>query len=164
MAMQINGDAAREALGNRNALPKFSKKEFLETFMVLPQARFETKGDGLRVAIVHEGEGAPLEKGMRVKVNYTGWLETGKKFDSSVGRPEPFEFTLGAGQVIKGWEEGLAGIKPGERRQLVIPPELAYGDRRQGKIPPRATLIFNVEAVAVTAAPHNPNGNLSIRA
>jgi FKBP-type peptidyl-prolyl cis-trans isomerase len=101
---------------------------------------------------------------MTITVNYAGWTENGVKFDSSQDRGKPFSFRLGQGTVIKGWEEGLAGMKPGEKRQLIVPAELAYGDRQVGKIPPGATLVFNVEAVSVEAPPGNPNGTLSVRA
>lgn len=96
------------------------------------------------------GTGAEAVAGKIVRVHYTGTLESGKKFDSSRDRGEPFSFKLGAGMVIKGWDQGVAGMKVGGRRKLTIPSELGYGDRGfPGAIPPRATLIFDVELVGV---------------
>jgi len=95
------------------------------------------------------GSGREAKKGDVVEVHYTGWLTDGKQFDSSKGG-EPFSFDLGAGQVIKGWDQGVAGMKVGGKRKLTIPPELAYGDRGfPGAIPPRSTLVFEVELLDV---------------
>ena len=108
---------------------------------------------GLEIEEVREGMGAAEAKaGQRVSVHYTGWLESnGSKFDSSVDRGQPFEFTLGAGEVIRGWDEGVAGMKVGGVRKLTIPPELGYGARGAGGvIPPNATLVFQVELLGVT--------------
>src|SRR5499426_500261 len=89
------------------------------------------------------GTGAEAKSGNTVSVHYTGWLTDGKKFDSSVDRREPFEFKLGAGMVIKGWDQGVAGMKVGGKRKLIIPPSLAYGDQGAGNvIPPNAELTF----------------------
>ena len=88
-------------------------------------------------------------RGKTVYVHYTGLLETGKKFDSSHDRGQTFSFKLGQGRVIKGWEEALSLMKPGEKRTLIIPPELGYGERGQGPIPPNSILIFEVELVKV---------------
>jgi FKBP-type peptidyl-prolyl cis-trans isomerase len=102
--------------------------------------------DGLEYWDIKEGTGAVAKSGDKVKVHYTGWLTDGKKFDSSVDHGQPFQFTLGAGQVIKGWDEGVAGMKIGGKRQLRIPSDLAYGSRgAAGVIPPNATLLFDVE-------------------
>ena len=104
---------------------------------------------GLKFEDTVVGEGAVASKGQTVSVHYTGWLENGTKFDSSKDRDEPFVFKLGAGQVIRGWDEGVAGMKVGGVRRLTIPSHLAYGDRGAGGvIPPKATLIFEVELLA----------------
>lgn len=96
------------------------------------------------------GEGAEAVPGHQVAVHYTGTLENGTKFDSSRDRGQPFRFALGGGQVIRGWDLGVAGMKVGGRRKLTIPHHLAYGDRGfPGLIPPRATLIFDVELLEV---------------
>lgn len=102
-----------------------------------------------------EGTGKTAEKGKAVLVHYTGWLydpkapdAKGEKFDTSEGRATPFGFVLGAGRVIRGWDEGLPGMKEGGKRTLIIPPNMAYGDRGAGgKIPPNATLVFDVELI-----------------
>jgi FKBP-type peptidyl-prolyl cis-trans isomerase len=99
---------------------------------------------------IRVGNGAVAKEGSHVRVHYTGWLTNGKKFDSSVDAGKPFDFTIGNGEVIKGWEEGVAGMKVGGKRQLRIPPELAYGAKGYpGAIPPNATLIFDVQLVGV---------------
>jgi FKBP-type peptidyl-prolyl cis-trans isomerase FkpA len=106
---------------------------------------------GLEYWDITEGTGAVAKNGQSVTVHYTGWLTNGKKFDSSLDRGEPFTVTpLGSAPVIKGWNEGLVGMKVGGKRQLRIPPELAYGDHGAGNvIPPNATLIFDIELLSV---------------
>ena len=101
---------------------------------------------GLEIEDIKVGDGAEAKAGQNVTVHYVGTLTDGKKFDSSRDRGQGFSFKLGAGQVIKGWDQGVAGMKVGGMRKLTIPPDLAYGDRGfPGAIPPRSTLIFEVE-------------------
>ena len=107
---------------------------------------------GLGYVEIVEGTGPQPETGDSVSVHYTGWLESGKKFDSSHDRGEPIVFPIGRGRVIKGWDEGVGAMRVGGKRKLIIPADLGYGDRGAGGlIPPGATLIFEVELVAVAA-------------
>ncbi len=104
----------------------------------------------LKIEPIATGSGVAPKAGDTVSVHYTGWLTDGKKFDSSVDRGEPFEFTLGRGEVIAGWDAGVATMKIGDKVKLTIPPEMAYGaGGYPGAIPPNATLIFEVELLAV---------------
>jgi len=118
------------------------------------EGKFVTTDSGLKYQDTEEGKGEAAKKDDNVEVNYTGWLTTdgtdkGKKFDSSIGK-KPFRFKLGAGDVIKGWDEGVAGMKPGGKRTLVIPPALGYGARGAGNdIPPNSTLLFEVELLRI---------------
>ncbi|MER3434980.1 MAG: peptidylprolyl isomerase [Leptolyngbya sp. ERB_1_1] len=108
-----------------------------------------TTASGLKYTDVVEGTGATPEAGQLVTVHYTGTLTDGTKFDSSRDRGQPFKFKIGVGQVIKGWDEGVGTMKVGGRRNLVIPPELGYGSRGIGPIPPNSTLLFDVELIKI---------------
>ncbi len=109
-----------------------------------------TTASGLQYEDLTEGTGATAKSGDNVEVHYTGWLTDGTKFDSSKDRGRPFGFQVGAGRVIKGWDEGVAGMKIGGKRKLTIPAALGYGARGAGKdIPPNATLVFEVELLGV---------------
>lgn len=113
-------------------------------------ARFHVSMSELVKEDVVVGDGAEAKSGKMVSVHYTGTLTSGKKFDSSHDRGSPFDFPLGAGRVIRGWDEGVVGMKVGGKRKLTIPSELAYGsDGFPGLIPPNSTLIFEVELIAV---------------
>ena len=110
----------------------------------------QTTASGLKFIDIQEGTGASPQQGQTIAVHYTGWLEDGTKFDSSLDRGQPIEFALGTGRVIAGWDEGLATMKVGGKRRLIIPPDLAYGPSgRPPVIPPNATLTFDVELLAI---------------
>ena len=105
----------------------------------------------MKIEKITSGSGASPKRGDTVSVHYTGWLTDGTKFDSSVDRNEPFAFVLGAGQVIQGWDQGVASMRVGDKARLTIPPELAYGKQGYpGAIPPNATLIFEVELLSIS--------------
>jgi FKBP-type peptidyl-prolyl cis-trans isomerase FkpA len=104
----------------------------------------------MKVEMITSGAGLSPKRGETVTVHYTGWLTDGTKFDSSVDRDEPFALVLGTGQVIQGWDEGVATMRVGDKARLTIPPELAYGEEGYpGAIPPHATLIFEVELLSI---------------
>ena len=105
----------------------------------------------MKIEKLSVGAGPSPKKGDTVSVHYTGWLMDGTKFDSSVDRDEPFSFVLGAGQVIQGWDEGVGGMRVGDKARLTIPPNLAYGkEGYPGAIPPNSTLIFEVELLSIS--------------
>ncbi len=128
-----------------------SKKSTQEVYPLGPDADgFYTSSTGLKFKDIIKGDGPRPRAGQTVVVHYTGWLTNGQKFDSSVDRGEPFEFVLGNGSVIKGWDEGVKGMHIGGQRRLLIPPQLGYGAKGAGdSIPPNAKLLFEVQLLAV---------------
>jgi FKBP-type peptidyl-prolyl cis-trans isomerase len=119
--------------------------EFEKQVLIKPSNPME-----LQIQILKEGQGTVAKAGDIVFVHYTGWLENGTKFDSSLDRGQPFQFVLGAGQVIQGWDQGVLGMKVGEKRKLIIPAALGYGNAGAGGvIPPNAVLIFEVELLKI---------------
>lgn len=121
-----------------------------ETPQQIAQTQYTTTTRGVLYHDITVGTGTLTQPGRLLTVHYTGWLTTGPKFDSSLDRKETFQFVLGAGRVIPGWEEGVSGMRIGGHRQLIIPPALAYGESGSGTtIPPNATLIFEIELVNI---------------
>lgn len=130
---------------------KDKKRNSQKVYPIGPDANgFYTSSTGLKFKDLKKGKGQRPRKGQKAIVHYTGWLKNGKKFDSSLDRGQPFSFVLGKGQVIKGWDEGVRGMKVGGKRRLLVPSHLGYGRRGAGNaIPPNATLIFDVKLLGV---------------
>ncbi|MEL6158243.1 MAG: FKBP-type peptidyl-prolyl cis-trans isomerase [Cyanobacteria bacterium J06554_11] len=162
LVAQFTGGDSEQAIADRavnapaaqtETLVSQSADDLLEDPMAGDAAAEEnvvTTDSGLQYVVIEEGDGASPQAGQRVFVHYVGTLEDGTKFDSSRDRGRPFDFTIGRGQVIKGWDEGVGMMKVGDRRKLIIPPELGYGARGAGGvIPPNATLIFDVELLRI---------------
>lgn len=140
------------ALGSFVASPiaEAAKKKENSTPPTKKEEKVTVTKSGLKIEEVAVGSGAEATAGKNVRVHYTGWLTNGTKFDSSVDRGTPFEFPLGKGRVIAGWDEGVAGMKEGGKRKLTIPAKLGYGDAGAGGvIPGGATLVFDVELIKV---------------
>jgi FKBP-type peptidyl-prolyl cis-trans isomerase len=136
--------------GKKNPAPKQQTQTPTTQQQSEQGGKLITTPSGLQYTDIVVGKGPAPQPGQLAVVNYTGWLEDGKKFDSSLDRGVPFEFRLGQGKVIKGWEEGVSTMKVGGKRKLIIPPELGYGDRGvPGVIPPNATLVFEIELLNI---------------
>jgi rhodanese-related sulfurtransferase len=143
---------------------KHKAKYFLIAVFAAILISGSTHAADLQIKNVLKGTGAEAARHSKVTVHYTGLLMNGKKFDSSVDRGTPFDFTLGAGQVIRGWDQGVEGMKVGGKRELVIPPKLAYGQRGAGGvIPPSATLKFEIELLAVAGAKYTNLDNAELK-
>jgi len=138
----------------------------LAALTLLSEQAFAAHGNAkVEVKITKQGDGATAVRHSKVKMHYTGWLLDGTKFDSSRDRGKPFEFTLGAGQVIPGWDMGIEGMKVGGKRELMIPADLAYGKKGAGGvIPPNATLKFEVELIALEPPKYENIGNGQLKA
>lgn len=136
-----------QAIGEAAVNPSATTSAKIPDFNSPPTALGETRktSSGLQYSTLAEGKGDAAKSGQNVTVHYVGTLENGNKFDSSRDKGQPFTFQIGGAQVIPGWDEGVAGMKIGERRKLIVPPALGYGVNGKGPIPPNATLIFEVE-------------------
>lgn len=152
--------------GAGNKIPPNATLEFEVELLDVQDAPKIKKGDDggiteLKIEDIEEGEGPEAKPGDMVSVHYTGTLLDGTKFDSSVDRGQPIEFPLGAGRVIRGWDQGVAGMKAGGKRKLTIPPHLAYGNRARPKIPAGSTLVFDVELIEIKEAPKGDDGGVA---
>ena len=139
------------------SVPEVSQGEEFDVYAGLGAGGFETTGSGLQIAILEEGDGETPESGQLVAVHYTGWLEDGTSFDSSVERGEPITFALDRQMVIPGWDEGIGMLQVGDTARLIIPSDLAYGEAGRPGIPPNATLVFDVQLLDISeGAPESP--------
>ncbi len=146
----LTGTTTTENATTENATTENTTGDAMAGENAAAEENIVTTDSGLQYVVITEGDGAAPQTGNRVFVHYVGTLENGTKFDSSRDRGRPFDFVLGQGQVIKGWDEGVGMMKVGDRRKLIIPPDLGYGARGAGGvIPPNATLVFDVELLRI---------------
>ncbi|UCG26533.1 MAG: FKBP-type peptidyl-prolyl cis-trans isomerase [Chloroflexota bacterium] len=150
-------EAAEEAASQEADELQAPESEEFDVYAGLNDSDFQTTESGLQYTVLEQGDGEQAQPGQVVAVHYTGWLEDGSSFDSSIDRGQPFSFALGQGMVIPGWDEGLALLHVGDKARLIIPSELAYGQAGRPGIPPDSTLIFDVELVSISeGAPESP--------
>lgn len=134
-----------QSCGNAPSTSPLEGRRELSRKAVESSKGMRTTPSGLQYEEIVVGQGPTPQPGQTVSVHYTGWLTNGEKFDSSVDKGQPFQFVLGQGEVIKGWDEGVSTMQIGGKRKLYVPPNLGYGDRDMGVIPPGSTLVFEVE-------------------
>ena len=141
--------ASRKKNRDKTSVAGVAQEKNQEQSIKAREKKMQEALEKLKIEVLKAGEGEEAKNDDFVTANYIGMLEDGTKFDSSYDRGQPFSFYLGAGQVIKGWDLGILGMKVGEKRRLTIPPELGYGETGAGSIPPNATLIFEVEMLKI---------------
>ncbi|NJD10763.1 MAG: FKBP-type peptidyl-prolyl cis-trans isomerase [Gemmatimonadetes bacterium] len=151
-ATACGGDGAEKAQPAEEQAPALPRDAVtIETYadsLNVDLAKMQRTETGLYVLDIKEGEGAPVQAGQTVTMEYTGWLPNGRRFDTSEGK-QPYVFTVGRGEAIKGWDQGVLGMKAGGQRRLIVPPRLAYGDEGfGGYIPPSAVLVFDLVLVS----------------
>jgi peptidylprolyl isomerase len=152
-AQSKNANRKATAVTQRRTRPTMSVRRHKPPVTLARTSLVQTLPSGLSYIVTRRGEGRQPHPGEKVIVHYTGIMTNGVKFDSSLDRGQPFVFELGAGRVIKGWDEGIGKLKVGDQATLIIPPELAYGEKGRGPIPPNATLIFVIELVGIEEKP-----------
>ncbi len=148
LALSFLACSGKEESAAQSATPQEASSAAGSDTFAMP-ASLQTTPSGLQYAIDQSGTGTKPQTGQTVTVHYTGWLTDGTKFDSSRDGGEPYAFGIGQQEVIAGWDEGVADMKVGEKRTLVVPPALGYGEQGSGPIPPNATLVFKVELLGV---------------